>query len=106
MRCSFCLDSRCAAPPLNPPPSCSDTDIVDATLKESARPLPDQFLHAPPPHSPSNGGLGMGGGSRPGTAGRRGRGNSSGDEENLSPYKSRPSGLQVQPLALNTTTNP
>ena len=76
------------------PITCSDTDIVDATLKDISRPLPEEFLH--PPRSPlrpgSSGGLG---GSRPGTAGRRGKGNSSGDEENLSPYKSRPSGLQL-----------
>ena len=48
----------------------------------------------------------MGGGSRPGTAGRRGRGNSSGDEENLSPYKSRPSGLQVQPPGIKHNHKP
>ncbi len=72
----------------------SDTDVVDATLKESSRLLPAEFLQ--PPRSPtrpgSSGGLS---GSRPGTAGRRGRGGGSGNEENLSPYKSRPSGLQT-----------
>ncbi len=92
----------------------SDTDVVDATLKESSRLLPAEFLQAScvwnrvsvcmwlltrllqPPRSPtrpgSSGGLS---GSRPGTAGRRGRGGGSGNEENLSPYKSRPSGLQT-----------
>ena len=78
----------------SPPLFCSDTDVVDATLKESSRPLPEEFLH--PPRSPlrpgSSGGLA---GSRPGTAGRRVRGNGSGNEENLSPYKSRPSGVQT-----------
>lgn len=38
----------------------------------------------------SSGGLA---GSRPGTAGRRARGSGGSNEENLSPYKARPSGL-------------